>query len=243
MNIASSFSSCRQRKIITYAGYILGFPNDTPERIARDIATVQRELPVDLLEFFILTPLPGSADHKQLYTNGVWMDPDMNKYDLEHVTAHHPAMTDAEWQSLYRSAFDLYYSPEHIERILRRAKASGIKPVRLVNHVLQFYSTFRQEKVHPLQGGFFRRKLRRQRRAGLPRENPLFFYPRRVWEVADTHVRLVAFYLFLHRIRKRSNATSGPTATQRCCRSSRIRWKLRRSANRKPRRPRNEGYV
>ena len=42
---------------------LLGFPSDTPERIARDIRTVQQELPVDLLEFFILTPLPGSADH------------------------------------------------------------------------------------------------------------------------------------------------------------------------------------
>jgi len=197
------FLDWRRHKVITYAGYIIGFPNDTPERVARDIATVQRELPVDLLEFFILTPLPGSADHKQLYTDGVWMDPDMNKYDLEHVTAHHPAMTDAEWQALYAHAFDLYYSPEHIERMFRRAKASGIKPVRLVNHVLQFYFTFKQEKVHPLQGGFFRRKIRRTRRSGLPRENPLFFYPRRVWEISDTHVRLVAFYLFLHRIRKK----------------------------------------
>ncbi len=197
------FLDWRKHKVITYAGYILGFPNDTPERIARDIATVQRELPVDLLEFFILTPLPGSADHKELYTAGAWMDPDMNKYDLEHVTAHHPSMSDREWQALYRSAFDQYYSPEHIERIFRRAKASGMKPVRLVNHVLPFYFTFRQEKVHPLQGGFFRRKIRSQRRAGLPRENPLLFYPRRVWEVVDTHVRLVAFYLFLHRIRKK----------------------------------------
>ena len=94
-------------------------------------------------------------------------------------------------------------SPEHIERLLRRAKASGIKPVRLVNHVLQFYFTFRQEKVHPLQGGFFRRKLRSQRRSGLPRENPLLFYSRRVWEIADAHIRLVLFYLYLHRIRKR----------------------------------------
>ena len=127
----------------------------------------------------------------------------MNKYDLEHVTAHHPVMTDAEWQSLYQRAFDLYYSPEHIERMLRRAKASGIKPVRLVNHVLQFYFTFKQEKVHPLQGGFFRRKIRSQRRSGLPRENPLIFYPRRIWEVVDTHARLVMFYLFLHRIRKK----------------------------------------
>jgi len=204
------FLEWRKHKVITYAGYILGFPNDTPERVARDIRTVQEELPVDLLEFFILTPLPGSADHKQLDATGAWMDPDMNKYDLEHVTAHHAVMSDAEWQDLYSRAFDLYYSPEHIERLFRRAKASGIKPVRLVNHVLQFYFTFRQEKVHPLQGGFFRRKIRNQRRSGLPRENPLVFYPRRAWEIADTHVRLVAFYLFLHRIRKRVERDTAP---------------------------------
>jgi hypothetical protein len=28
--------------------------------------------------------------------------------------------------------------------------ASGIKPVRLLNHILQFYFTFIQENVHPL---------------------------------------------------------------------------------------------
>ena len=89
------FLAWRAQRVITYAGYILGFPGDTPERIARDIRTVQRELPVDLLEFFILTPLPGSADHQTLHKGGVWMDPDMNKYDLEHVTTGHPVMTAA----------------------------------------------------------------------------------------------------------------------------------------------------
>ena len=197
------FLAWRAQRVITYAGYILGFPGDTPERIARDIRTVQQELPVDLLEFFILTPLPGSADHQQLYKNGVWMDPDMNKYDLEHVTTVHAAMSPVEWQEVYRQAWDLYYSAEHIETIFRRAKASGIKPVRLLNHILQFYFTFIQEKVHPLQGGYFRRKLRRHRRSGLPRENPLVFYPRRVWEVLDTHARLAACYIHLHRIRRR----------------------------------------
>jgi hypothetical protein len=46
-----------------------GCKRDTPERIARDIRTVQQELPVDLLEFFILTPLPGSADHQGILTS------------------------------------------------------------------------------------------------------------------------------------------------------------------------------
>jgi hypothetical protein len=197
------FLAWRAQRVITYAGYILGFPGDTPEQIARDIRTVQCELPVDLLEFFILTPLPGSADHQQLYNNGVWMDPDMNKYDLEHVTTGHSVMTAAEWQGVYRDAWDLYYSAAHIETIFRRAKASGIKPVRLLNHILQFYFTFIQENVHPLQGGYFRRKLRRERRPGLPRESPFLFYPRRVREVLETHIKLAGFYLYLHRIRRR----------------------------------------
>src|SRR5207253_3663838 len=45
---------------LTYCGYIVGFPNDTAESIRRDIHIIQKELPVDLLEFFNLTPLPGS---------------------------------------------------------------------------------------------------------------------------------------------------------------------------------------
>jgi radical SAM superfamily enzyme YgiQ (UPF0313 family) len=204
------FLAWRAQRIITYAGYILGFPGDTPERIARDIRTVQQELPVDLLEFFILTPLPGSADHQALHKNGVWMDPDMNKYDLEHVTTSHPVMASGEWQEVYRQAWDLYYSAEHIETIFRRAKASGIKPVRLLNHILQFYFTFIQENVHPLQGGYLRRKLRRERRAGLPRETPLVFYFRRIWEVLETHVKLAAFYLYLHRIRRRVERDPSP---------------------------------
>src|SRR5262249_48295847 len=135
------FLAWRAERVITYAGYILGFPGDTPERIARDIRTVQDELPVDLLEFFILTPLPGSAAHQALHRDRVWMDPDMNKSDLEPVPTGHSVMTSGEWQAVYRQAWDLYYSTAHIERIFRRARASGIKPVRLLNHILQFYFT------------------------------------------------------------------------------------------------------
>jgi radical SAM superfamily enzyme YgiQ (UPF0313 family) len=52
---------------ITSAGYIIGFPGDTRESILRDIEIIKRELPLDVLELFMLTPLPGSADHKVLW--------------------------------------------------------------------------------------------------------------------------------------------------------------------------------
>jgi radical SAM superfamily enzyme YgiQ (UPF0313 family) len=196
----------RQAKVITYAGYILGFPTDTPESIERDIRIIQRELPVDMLEFFCLTPLPGSQDHRELHDRGVWMDPDMNKYDLEHVVTEHPLMSKAQWQGIYDRAWDLYYSREHVETLLKRAVASGIKPARLAGMIFNFYGCYRYEKVHPLQSGAWRLKVRRQRRHGLPLENPLVFYPRRLWEIASTYVPGLLYFYRLTRLRRRLQA-------------------------------------
>jgi radical SAM superfamily enzyme YgiQ (UPF0313 family) len=193
----------RAHGVITVAGYILGFPADSPESIERDIKTIQRELPIDVLEFFILTPLPGSADHQALHRRGVWMDPDMNRYDVEHVTTAHPRMSASEWRAIYDRAWHLYYSPAHVETLFRRARASGIALGRIVWSICCYYGSYRFEKVHPLQCGILRRKVRTTRRPGLPRENPLLFYPRRVWEFFSKYGRLAAYYLWLERLRRR----------------------------------------
>ena len=95
----------RKYKVMTWAGFIIGFPTDTPESVARDIDIIKKELPLDILEFFCLTPLPGSEDHKTLYLKGVPMDPDMNKYDVEHVCTGHPLMSDEAWNKTYRDAW------------------------------------------------------------------------------------------------------------------------------------------
>ena len=120
----------KKARIMTVGGYILGFPNDTPESIVRDIEIVKHELPIDMLEFFFLTPLPGSEDHKTLYMKGVAMDTDLNKYDLDHVTVDHPAMSKADWERACELAWNTYYSWEHIETLMRRAAAMGNKSAR-----------------------------------------------------------------------------------------------------------------
>ena len=169
----------RNNGAITYAGYILGFPADTKELILRDIEIIKRELPIDILEFFFLTPLPGSEDHKVLSSKGVWMDPDMNKYDLNHRVAHHGTMPDADWEDAYRAAWKSFYTPEHIYTILRRTCANKIgRPGTTLSTILWFYLTILFEGVHPLESGAFRLKYRRDRRHSLPLENPLLFYPK-----------------------------------------------------------------
>ncbi len=132
--------------IITLAGYILGFPADTPETIRRDIAIIQRELPVDILEFFCLTPLPGSEDHQRLWKDGAAMEPDLNVYDVEHVCSAHPKMTKREWEAIYREAWSLYYSPAHLRTLMRRAAATGVPLRSLVKVLVTFATTVRLEK-------------------------------------------------------------------------------------------------
>jgi len=190
----------------TCAGYILGFPSDTPESIIRDIKTIQRELPVDLLEFFILTPLPGSEDHKALKKSGMWMDPDMNNYDLNHVTTGHATMSREEWERVYRRAWETYYTPEHIETVLKRARASGISIGKTIFLLLWFYVCIKYEGLHPLEGGYLRRKYRLDRRPGLPIENPLLFYPKRLWEIVRSHARMLPLVWKCGRMRRRIKA-------------------------------------
>jgi radical SAM superfamily enzyme len=182
----------RAQGIMTFAGYILGFPADTAETIRRDIAIIQKELPLDALEFFCLTPLPGSEDHQVLWNKGIAMDADLNRYDVEHVCTAHPKMTKTEWEGIYREAWSLYYTPKHMATILRRAAATGIPLNSLIKALVPFATTAHLEKVHPLQGGLLRLKRRSERRPGLPRENVAIFWLRFAWETLAKHVILAS---------------------------------------------------
>ena len=184
--------------IITLAGYILGFPADTPASIRRDIAIIQKELPLDIIEFFILTPLPGSEDHQALWRSGAALDGDLNKYDVEHVCAAHAKMSATEWEAIYREAWALYYTPEHMKTLLRRAAATGVPMGSLVKLLVAFSSMVRLENIHPLQSGVLRLKHPSERRPGLAPESFLLFWGRflcnTIWKqamVAGTIVRLL----------------------------------------------------
>ncbi|WP_225308553.1 B12-binding domain-containing radical SAM protein [Hypericibacter terrae] len=200
--------------IITLAGYILGFPADTPATIRRDIAIIQEELPLDIIEFFCLTPLPGSEDHQTLWKNNVAMDADLNNYDVEHVCTAHPRMSRAEWEGIYREAWSLYYTPEHMETLLRRAAATGVPIGSLIKLLVNFSTTVRLENLHPLQGGLLRLKRPSERRPGLPRESAWRFWPRFVLETLGKHaviVGMIARLLWLRRAIARDPAAGSYT--------------------------------
>ena len=190
----------KSARVITYAGYILGFPNDTLDSILHDIDVIKRELPVDLLEFFYLTPLPGSEDHLKLVHAGAALDPDMNKYDLNHVCTTHPRMSRTEWDRAYKLAWQRYYTIDHIETILRRVASVGANASNALFLITWFKGSIDLENIHPLEGGFLRLKFRRDRRPGRPIEPISRFYPAYAFEVVSKLVRWARLYVHLRRI-------------------------------------------
>jgi hypothetical protein len=160
------------------------------------------------LEFFFLTPLPGSEDHQKLVNAGVKIDPDLNKYDLNHVCAPHPKMSRADWERAYHTAWETYYTMDHMETVLRRLIAKKGPASNAIVLITWFMSAIHLEKVHPLESGVFRLKFRRDRRPGLPIEPVWKFYPRYWVESIDKVAKGLALYFRLSRMYARLRKNS-----------------------------------
>jgi radical SAM superfamily enzyme YgiQ (UPF0313 family) len=187
---------------IVYCGYIIGFHADTAASIARDIEIIQRELPIDILEFTCLTPLPGSADHRDLVRDGASLDTDLNRYDVNHVTTDHPQMSRSEWEAAYHDVWRLYYTDAHARTVFRRCVVTGSSPGKTMSNFVWFRGHSAIEGVHPIEGGFLRLKYRRDRRPELKRESPLAFYPKYAFETVVKLGRWMSLFWRHYRILK-----------------------------------------
>lgn len=198
------------RGVFTFAGYIIGFPADTKESILRDVEIIKREMPIDVLEFFILQPLPGSEDHRRLLAEGIWMDPDLNKYNVHKRVSHHPVMSDSEWEEAYDAAWKSYYSYDHIEVVGKRhARRHNGRPDKAIGYLSQFRLMYEIEQVHPLEGGILRLRRRRDRRPSFPRELPVLFHLRFVAQTFSKAARFAVGLLRQRRIIQRVKAAKG----------------------------------
>jgi radical SAM superfamily enzyme YgiQ (UPF0313 family) len=186
----------RDYGVLTYAGYIIGFPGDTYESIMRDVDFLKSEIPLDFAEFFIMTPLPGSKDYEKNCLANVPMEQDTNQYDTAHVCVKHPRMTNEELMKAYDDAWKSFYSPSHMLTLMKRQAHRG-KRRRVMLSLIWFCNSIFVEKTHPLLGGFIRMKGQKSRRPGFPRENIVFYSLKRTFELGRSIFGLAALALRL----------------------------------------------
>jgi radical SAM superfamily enzyme YgiQ (UPF0313 family) len=194
----------KKHPIVIWGAYIIGLPNDTRESILRDVEIIKRELPIDILNLSIMTPLPGSEDHRRMLQEGAWMDPDLNQYDLAHRVIHHPNMTDEELDRTYEDAWSNYYTLEHMITVLKRARALGSDlKLTTAERLVAFGVITRLYKLRSYDMGLIRSKSRKRRRPGFPLEPAWLFYPKHWYESAYNLVVAMFWRQHLFGIAKR----------------------------------------
>ncbi|MPZ75557.1 MAG: radical SAM protein [Deltaproteobacteria bacterium] len=152
--------------VVVHTGYIIGLPWDSKQQVPEDIRFLMDEVGPDQASFFMLTPLPGSHDHREMKKRGDWMDPDFNKRDSFHATIKHPLMTDQEWTECYENAWKTFYSKEYMIKVLSRWTDHPKSYWNLMSIFFWYKNAALIEKQHPMVAGFFRLKDRKARRPG-----------------------------------------------------------------------------
>jgi radical SAM superfamily enzyme YgiQ (UPF0313 family) len=180
--------------IVVHTGYIIGLPWDSKEQVPEDIRFLIEEVGPDQASFFMLTPLPGSHDHREMKKRGEWMDPDFNKRDSFHATIQHSRMSAEEWTEAYENAWKTFYSKENMIRVLSRWTNHPRNYWNLMSVFFWYKNAALIEKQHPMVAGFFRLKDRTIRRAGYA-VDPLALH---IWKRSKETLRLlVAWAKFL----------------------------------------------
>jgi radical SAM superfamily enzyme YgiQ (UPF0313 family) len=152
--------------IVVHTGYIIGLPFDTKEQVPQDVRYLMEAIQPDQSSFFMMTPLPGSHDHREMKKRGEWMDPDFNKRDSFHATIEHPHMNGEEWTRVYEDAWKAFYSTENMIKVLSRWNHHPRNYWNLMSVFFWYKNAAIIEREHPMIAGFFRLKDRLSRRPG-----------------------------------------------------------------------------
>jgi radical SAM superfamily enzyme YgiQ (UPF0313 family) len=100
-------------------GYILGFDADgvgSGARAARDMV----EIGIDIVSFYLLTPLPGAEDYTRALARGALVERDFNEYFRNRTMVAHPKLGAAEIEAELRIAVQTFYSWRNVARRLLR---------------------------------------------------------------------------------------------------------------------------
>jgi hypothetical protein len=84
---------------------------------------------------------------------------------------------------------------------MRRAAATGLSLGKMLNMLLSFWGLSLVEHMHPLEGGYLRRKVRTERRPGLGIEPIWRFWPAYIGDALSKHARIAGMAVRLLRLR------------------------------------------
>ncbi|MFN3604945.1 MAG: B12-binding domain-containing radical SAM protein [Leptonema sp. (in: bacteria)] len=171
--------------INVHTGYIIGFPYDTPDSVKKDVEYLN-QIGVQQASFFILTPLPGSIDHKKMLEENQIHNFDFNFYDSFHLVWNHKNFSPKKMEETFFLIWQQFYSFKNIiKRIYKLSNLSFSMAENMLGNYLWYKYSIIVHKLHPMVCGFHRKKSFSERRPFLKKNLISFikFILKRTFEI------------------------------------------------------------
>lgn len=142
-------------------GYILGFDADGPG-CGTLAADDMQAIGIDIVSFYLLTPLPGAEDYAHARSSGTLIERDFNEYFRNRTMVSHPGMSPAQIEAELKRAVLRFYSFRRVlERLARGLFGIGrprvTSPWLYVKRQLGYKMMILAGMYTYFEGGLFRR--------------------------------------------------------------------------------------
>lgn len=152
-------------------GYIIGWESDSPgcgERAAVDTIAIG----VDVVNFYLIAPLPGAEDYARAREQDLLIEPDFNEYFKNRPMVKHPVMDAARLEFEHTEAVRRFFSWSNVLRrvacgVLGIGRERVVAPMTFAKRQLGFKLMVMAGLHSYYEGGLLRRRGKRWR---VPRE-------------------------------------------------------------------------
>jgi len=134
-NVVSDYAQTvhhiHQNKMAVIGCFMFGFDTDTPQ-VFDNTFNVIKDLHIDIPDFCILTPFPGTTIYKTLQKEGRLLTKDWTKYNLKTVVYQPKHMTKDDLQKGVQSLYEQCYSFPFTTRRVVKSLHLGMYPFFVV---------------------------------------------------------------------------------------------------------------
>ena len=111
--------------------FIVGFDSDTPD-VFDETLTAIAKLGIDVADFCVLTPFPGTSLYKRLEQEGRLLTKDWSRYNLKTVVFTPKHMTPEQLQQGIARMYRRFYSPHNTVQRVTRGAMLGMSPFFMI---------------------------------------------------------------------------------------------------------------
>lgn len=152
---------CHKNSIQVHFSNMIGFRSQTEADIWEHLEKLMEVAP-DVAWFYIVCMIPGTEDYKRYLSEGLITEPNLDRYDASCLVWKHPSISEQRIQEILLACYKRFYGIKGTQQRVKKLRAEGFGSAAWTRGMHRDSLLVRLalwQGMHPMAGGFLRRKL------------------------------------------------------------------------------------